>query len=106
MTTRKVLYSPGFGAGWSTWCSGGTEEKLFVCTYQPIIDAIERGEDMSETHPAVYQCAAEYEEKFGNSFYLGGAYQLPVATVSGRFIVNEYDGSESITEEGTDFGWM
>jgi hypothetical protein len=106
MTTRKILYSPGFGAGWSTWCYGGPEAKLFVCTYQPIIEAIERGEEMSDRHPAVIQCAADFEEKFGDSLYLGGADDLRLTTVEGRFIVNEYDGSESITEEGSDFGWM
>ena len=41
---RKILYSPGWGAGWSTWNSSIPTK--FICEYQPIIEALEKGEDL------------------------------------------------------------
>jgi hypothetical protein len=37
----KILISPGYGGGWTTWHCGSTEEKKFMATYQPFIAAIE-----------------------------------------------------------------
>ena len=105
METRKILYSPGFGAGWTTWNSG--EVAKLMLTYAPIVEALERGEKMHEEHPAVKQLQAECLEKFGETHVcVLGADSLCVREVDGRVIVNEYDGNESITEEGTDLGWM
>lgn len=38
---RKILYSPGYGAGWTTWCHDGQEHKRFMLEFQPLIDAVE-----------------------------------------------------------------
>lgn len=102
---RKILYSPGFGAGWSTWNSG--EVAKYMLTYQPIIDALERGEKMSEEHPAVKQLVAECKEKFGVDYVcVLGADDLRVREVSGRVRITEYDGNERVEEEGEFEGWM
>jgi hypothetical protein len=92
---RKILYSPGFGAGWSSWISAPPK---FVCEYQPIIDAIERGEDLSPSHPAVVQFADECKERYGTDPYLGGLEDLRIHAVDDGVMVriDEYDGSESV----------
>lgn len=101
---RKILFSPGFGAGWSTWNSG--EVAKLMLEYQPIIEAIERGEKMGESHPAIQQLKRECSEKFGVDYVcVLGADQLQVATVSGPIRLDEYDGSESY-EEPNDVEWV
>jgi hypothetical protein len=93
----KILYSPGFGAGWTTWADGTKEFQYFMLTYQPIIDAIERGEKMSEAHPAVVQFVQDAASKFGMEYiYLGGAEDLRVREVKGLIRITEYDGNEGI----------
>ena len=97
--SRKILYSPGFGAGWTTWASGD-EMILFMLEYQPFIEALEREETLNEKHPAWKQFEKECQEKFGEVPYMGGVDQLCVAEVEGRVRINEYDGNESVEEEG------
>ena len=125
---RKVLYSPGYGAGWVTWNSSKTGSAEFMLTYQPIIDFLEAGgtfsggfsekadqtrieyngdvADLSSLHPVLKKFAEEFHEKFGEYPYMGGAEQLRVEIVSGRVRVEEYDGNESLVHEGDDQGWM
>ena len=38
---RKILYSPGFGAGWVSWNDEGRDEQLFMLEYQPFIERLE-----------------------------------------------------------------
>jgi hypothetical protein len=106
MTERKILYSPGYGAGWTSWCYH-PDVKRYMLTYQPIIDALERGEKIDSEHPLCKQLERECVEKFGENYTcVLGADQLKVKTVTGRVRIEEYDGVESVIEEGTDEGWM
>lgn len=81
-----VLVSPGFGAGWSTWARTSTEEILFDPEVaQAVLDGdLEKAEKIAE---------AKYPD-----FYAGGACQLEVEWLEQgtRFLVEEYDGSESL----------
>jgi hypothetical protein len=106
MKTRKILYSPGYGAGWTSWNDG--EIKKYMLTYEPIIKAIEAGQKINEKHPAVLQLQKECLEKFNKDYVcVLGADDLKVMEVAGRVRISEYDGSESVTEEGTDnHEWM
>jgi len=77
-----VLYSPGYGAGWSTW--GGGVERIF---HPPTVAWVEGGK--------VGPCPYLVVDPYG---YMGGANDLeiewlPIGTV---FEIDEYDGSESI----------
>ena len=45
---RKVLVSPGFGAGWSSWSYGSKEGAQFLAEYQPIIEFLEMLEDVQQ----------------------------------------------------------
>ena len=115
----KILYSPGFGAGWSTWNSERPDFQKWMLTYQPLIDAIERGEELvpkefryssqehvDQLHPALQQFVREAEEKFDQNYVcILGACNLSVAEVSEPFRVDEYDGSESVIESG-DETWI
>ena len=88
-----ILYSPGFGAGWSTWNADAD------CLFDPeTVDWVLNG----KLYPT-----PNWGEKFGEFFYAGGAYDLEVAwlTVGTMFRINEYDGSESI-EISADIDWM
>ena len=96
-TKRPILISPGYGAGWSTWAHD-PEAATAALTYQPLIDAVLRGDKIGEDHPAV----VSFLESLGPDayFYCGGLRDITVAYVEGDFDVNEYDGSESVTCHG------
>ena len=79
-----VLYSPGFGAGWTTW--GAPDEMLFD---PEVVELVEKSQ-----HAQIESVL----EARGFDFYMGGADQLriewvPVGTL---FKIEEYDGSESV----------
>lgn len=82
-----VLYSPGFGAGWFTW-----NRQFPQCIFDPeIVDMIQR-------HSSWQEIADFAEKKYGEEFYSGGAEDLRIMWLKEgtEFIIDEYDGSESI----------
>jgi hypothetical protein len=95
---RKVLISPGWGAGWSTWMWGTEGMAALAVTYGPIIAALERGEKMSGAHPAVQEFVKECEERFDCQPYLGGVSDLEIARVPAgdKYQIREYDGFETL----------
>lgn len=85
-----VLYSPGYGAGWSSWCRGDVPEE-FAIFDKSLVEAVERGDDAGKV-------GLMLTEKFGSAPYMGGWSDveiewLPVGT---QFRIDEYDGSESV----------
>lgn len=102
---RKVLISPGYGAGWTTW-EGNKEIRKFMFEYPPIIEFLENGGKFSgqdcdssrngKLHPILKKFSEECLDKFGNAPYLGGACRLVVKTVYGPIKIAEYDGAESL----------
>lgn len=87
----KVLISPEYGAGWSTW---NTKE---LATDKRIIEAFESGMNEDEME--------DFLEKLGyNDVYMGGYYDCEIIEVpkGSRFIIEEYDGHESILILGED----
>ncbi len=40
---RKIHYSPGYGAGWTTWHLGDEAERKFMLEYAPLIAFLEGG---------------------------------------------------------------
>lgn len=84
-----VLYSPGYGAGWSTW------NDCPECLFDPdIVALVESG--VSEE--AISEKAKEKWSGNNSCFYSGGARDLTIEWIpeGTQFIVHEYDGSESI----------
>ena len=89
-----VLYSPGFGAGWSTW-----NQELPEILFDPAIVKFVEKDQWAELKTYV---ALKYP-----NIYSGGLDDLKVAWIpeGTLFKVNEYDGSESI-ELKEDDGWI
>jgi len=110
---KKFLYSPGWGAGWSTW----NGNKAFCLFYQPIIDFLEEGDSFTRAdcesfrggpvHPLLVQFQNDYREASGTEACILGASTLAVGrVVDGEQIrIDEYDGSESYRVRSDDEGW-
>ena len=81
-----VLISPGFGAGWSTWASDSAEAMIFDS----------RLVDYVLTNGT--EGLANYAMDLGYDSYMGGAKDVEVIWLDAgtRFVIEEYDGSESI----------
>ena len=81
----KVLISPGYGAGWSTWEGTG------LATDARLIDAFERGVSKEEMKELCVDLG------YGD-IYMGGFEQLKVVEIpkGSLFQIREYDGSEYI----------
>ena len=82
-----ILYSPGFGAGWYSWNS--EKELLF---HPKLVEMVENNRQSEITTQWI-------QENLGiNNVYCGGADDLQIEWLDEgtAFIINEYDGSESI----------
>jgi len=81
-----VLYSPEFGAGWSSWNSLYPE-----MIFDPVI--VQLVEDNTSYETIILYCEQEYPEG-----YFGGVSDLQIAWISvGReFRIFDNDGDESI----------
>lgn len=125
---RKILISPGYGAGFVTWASDH-ELKKFMLEYKPFIDHLENGGDFrqrdglplndvhwdgdgtpdfntmqKEMSEIVFTFVRECWDKFGTIPYLGGLEQLKVVEVSGPVKLEEYDGHETcITKDEEEY---
>lgn len=88
-----VLYSPGYGAGWSTWADAEYMPKVL---FDPWIvdllltDSYDRKEKLDRI---MAHCNLKYPD-----MYLGGLNDLVVEWIAQGtwFRIREYDGSESI----------
>jgi hypothetical protein len=86
-----VLYSPGFGAGWSTWGDESCREAL--CMDARIVGPVLAG----DINAAVAAATAIFPD-----VYTGGASDLEVEWLEKDelFEIVEYDGSERIKRVG------
>lgn len=88
-----VLYSPGYGAGWSTWCYNDAlvETLLF---HPLIVEKVESGHENEITREwLVQQFGEEFED-----VYCGGVDQLEIEWLpeGTAFRIEEYDGFETV----------
>lgn len=83
-----VLISPGFGAGWSTWCSADSQREAMLFDSRLVDYILQTG---TEGFGA-------FAESLGYDTYMGGVDDIQVEWLEPgtRFLVDEYDGSESI----------
>lgn len=109
---KKILYSRGFGAGWSTWIASSAEEKRFCCEYQPFIEYLEKHKEMpSDTTSFEEQFTKDWKERFPNADdpYLGGIDGLTIYEIDDDdlYRIKEYDGAESVeTMESSKDQWL
>ena len=89
-----VLYSPDFGAGWSTWNPNHPE-----ILFDPAIVKLVEKEQYDEL--------ATYVELKYPGIYTGGLSNLRVEWIKEgkKFLITEHDGSESVQLE-EDIDWM
>ena len=90
-----VLYSPSFGAGWSTW---NTESEYRGILFdREIVELVLAGN---------LDAAISLAHKKYPHIYIGGVGTLTVEWVpkGERFMVEEYDGAEWVTIIPPDFG--
>ena len=80
-----VLYSPGYGAGWSTW--DVPVEGIF---HPELVKAVER----NATADIIESIA---KRLLGDSIYTGGSEQLEIEWIEEgtMFTITEYEGYES-----------
>ena len=91
-----VLYSPGYGAGWYTW------HNIPELIYDPaVVDMVEQGTD----YKAIIQYCEEKYPSFTQCYL--GAEDLRISWIKEFrvFIINEYDGNESI-QFREDINWL
>lgn len=117
---RSILYSPGYGAGWTTWGGDTPEQKRFMLEYKPFVDFLNGGgvfphrDPDVEQHPLVEEFKVEWKRRWPDTIevskddgkeygypYFGGLCDLRVKTVpdGARVRIDEYDGNESVAVE-------
>jgi hypothetical protein len=90
-----VLYSPGYGAGWSTWAQPEIRQDVL---FDPAIVELLEQEKLEELEVYI---RLKYPEMFTGGLRDLRIEWMPVGT---QFIVNDYDGNESIqTRDSTDW---
>ena len=83
-----VLYSPGIGAGWSTWNSDDTD-----LMFDPVIVDFVLNKSENWIQGVMAYCSIAYPDA-----YTGGVSGLKVEWVASgtQFLIEEHDGSESV----------
>lgn len=86
-----VLWSPGYGAGWSTWANNA-ERAVFAPDVVAWIEAGKPGD----------------EDQFKHYGYPGGLSEVEIewVPVGSRFYIEENDGNETLHVVGPDFGYV
>ena len=112
--SKKILYSPGFGSGWSTWNAHSKEQYKLLCEYEPFIRLIEQNngyfpmprdyrgymhEESLVEIPEVAELAKLWQEQYSCDLYFGGLKDLKIREIPDgeAYQINEYDGKESVT---------
>lgn len=96
-----VLYSPGYGAGWSTWCHKDEQMRLSMLFNPQIADIVDWGaSDWREKAEAI--ALVKYPEAYTGGLADLRVRWLPVGT---QFRVLEYDGDENI-EINSEIAWI
>jgi hypothetical protein len=92
-----VLYSPGFGAGWSTWNSLSTD-----LMFDPVIVDFVLNKSENWIEGVLAYCSIAYPDA-----YTGGVEGLKVEWVASgsQFLIEEYDGSETVAING-EMNWI
>ena len=87
-----VLYSPSFGAGWSTWNSD------CYAYDKRIVEKFIEDPDMFHNDTGRYQDLAAFMSALGYDGYYGGARDLCLTFIpkGTLFRIDEYDGREGI----------
>ena len=102
-----VLYSPGWGAGWSTWCTGDQQE--FLLFDRNIVEMVLQTDFQSQLSiQQLEQNAKEYVDSIWGdcAVYCGGVSSLDIEWMEPgtKFTIHEHDGNEVVMKQ-EDFRW-
>lgn len=102
-----VVYSPGFGSGWSTWCHSSKEIIEHLMFNPELVALVEKKNAFNDVQQ--YLVVDEIEKWVNANFnkldngsdyvYCGsniGSLCIEWVPVGTQFYINEYDGLESI----------
>lgn len=108
---RKILYSPNFGAGWSTWNRMKSREaNRLLIMFPPLIEAVEQGkqEELHDEHPVILALKDELRAlgEDPTYLYLGGLDDLQIAEGEGDVHITEYDGAEWVMWRNDEDLWL
>lgn len=83
-----VLYSPGYGAGWSTW--NNVKYKQYLLFEPIVVSLIEEGK--------LNQVKRYIEDKYGEDVYTSGVEDLTIRWLpeGTLFTIREHDGNETL----------
>jgi hypothetical protein len=101
-----VLYSPGYGAGWSTWGDCDSEQVMFDPSIVYMVQEMNKAAD--ESNVSLFESWVSNIEEYCKDkypdLYLGGVKDLDIAWISEGtyFRIDEHDGSESIEYKEND----
>jgi len=91
-----ILYSPGFGAGWSTWAHADDGFNEFLVFDKGLVELAQRRADVLEVE-------AYINSKFGDEayVYMGGWEDIEIEwlPVGHPFEITEYDGAEKVKSQ-------
>lgn len=97
MEKRKILYSPGYGAGWLSWNDGlSRKAKRFILEDRWLVEKIESGQRNDKT---LREFIRRFNDMFpGEYLYTGGFEDLVVCEVEADALVRveDHDGNESV----------
>jgi hypothetical protein len=99
-----ILYSPGYGAGWSTWNTDYPCEELL---FDPgLVSLILEWPGLYDD-PELMEKIEVYTTLKWPKIYVGGLVQLTVGwlPVGTKFYIDETDGAEAIVTEA-DINWL
>jgi hypothetical protein len=100
-----ILVSPGFGAGWTTWCNGPDDFMRALRSDPKLVEIVRN--DKHLTGEEFSKRVEELKKEFGEDdcyTYEGGVEDLIVVQIpeGEQFYIHEYDGSESVKYRNSD----
>lgn len=88
-----VLYSPGYGAGWSTWCYN--DALIETLLFHPLI--VEKVESGLKQEITTEWLVKQFGEDFEDVFCTGaGDLKIKWLPEGTAFRIDEYDGFETV----------
>jgi hypothetical protein len=95
---RRIVISADFGAGLVTWW--GADQRAYDMIEHPaLVAAAERGSSEEEAQQSLID--AGWNADYVSSLYWGGWLSAAVVEVNYPYLVQEYDGMETVLEKET-----
>ena len=94
---RDIVYSPGYGAGIATWNDNGYD----IIENPQFVEYVRSGgRDITRAEEILVEQGFD-----ADTLYLGGVRDAQVFTVDGPYMIEEYDGYESIKQHSDGELW-